>query len=118
MLADRTVSGIEADPDRALELLDLGFHGVAARRQVDAHDGDVGDEARMIRGMMRPHRTWIADNEARNQQRWRWRAFAILLAWFLAQNLGVTDDPVLRQRLADVWMRERIIKFIQIRYFS
>jgi len=30
----------------------------------------------------------------------------------LAQKLGVTDDPVIRQRLADVWMRERILKFL------
>jgi alkylation response protein AidB-like acyl-CoA dehydrogenase len=33
----------------------------------------------------------------------------------LAQKLGVTDDPLLRQRLADVWMRERILKFLGMR---
>jgi alkylation response protein AidB-like acyl-CoA dehydrogenase len=36
--------------------------------------------------------------------------FAGILA--LAQRLGVNGDLVIRQRLADVWMRERIIRFL------
>ncbi|MDZ7731980.1 MAG: acyl-CoA dehydrogenase family protein [Acidimicrobiia bacterium] len=30
----------------------------------------------------------------------------------LARKCGRTDEPVIRQRLADVWMRERILKFM------
>jgi acyl-CoA dehydrogenase len=30
----------------------------------------------------------------------------------LAQRLGATGDPIVRQRLAEVWMRERILKFL------
>jgi len=33
----------------------------------------------------------------------------------LARRLDVTDDPLIRQRLVDVWMRERIIKFLAMR---
>jgi alkylation response protein AidB-like acyl-CoA dehydrogenase len=36
--------------------------------------------------------------------------FAGILA--LAQRLGATSEPIIRQRLADVWMRERIIRFL------
>jgi len=65
----------------------------AAERYPELSDDDVGDDAMLTRGMMRPHRLWLADNEARNQMRWRWRAFFEDWDLLLCPVFGTTAYP-------------------------
>jgi len=78
------VLGSRQPPDRVAE---------AAARYPALRVNDVSDEAMMDRGMMRPHREWLGDNEARNRLRWRWQAFFADWDLLLCPVFGTTAFP-------------------------